>query len=306
MQVPLLTRCGWLTLVTVATLGCGAEGGTDGGGAGLPDRGIVPYEKLAPLPDDEVPFLVADGAEPAAIVVDGGVELLLTTPEGVAHARSADGTAFGSFDTVATGVGAPAIARDGAGFVLAWEADDAVHVGRTTALTAFPTDSLAVVPGVRAPSVVVAKGAIVLYAVRDLTVERLEIAEDGSVSAPTVVMRSDEDCLDESGDPCFDYMGVDSPEVQVATTALGRTVYRMMYTGVGARFDRGIGFAASFDGVNFSRYPFNPVFSDSGRESQPSNVRFGDSYLLYFQDRTGSDEGLGVARIDADSPSDTF
>ncbi len=306
MQVPLLTSRRWLALGCLCAVGCGAAGGTDGGGAGLPDRGIVPYEKLAPVPDEDVDFLVPAGGNPAALVVDGAVELLYDDPEGIWHASvQADGAVVDA-RLVRAGASGAAVARWGDGFAIAWVEADAVVVARGTAVDDLDAEPLATLPGASSPSVVVQGEALLIYVTRDLAVDVHSLTADGAVSAAVRVLDSDADCIDEAEDPCWDRMGVDDAEVRVARTALGRTVFRMMYTGVGTSFNRGVGFAASFDGVAFNRYPFNPIFSESGRESQPSNVKLGNTYWLFFRDRVGNAEGLGYATIEVDSPSDQF
>jgi hypothetical protein len=308
MQIPLLRRA---VLMAAGLCGfwaasCGAAGGSDGGGQGLPDRGIVPYEKLAPLPDAEVPFLVEAGGNPAALVVDGRIELLYDSEEGVHHAGVDAQLGLTTSTLVMAGISQPAVTRTSGGFAVAYVAGDAVQVSMVAGPTDFGGAVLASIEGASSPSLVARGDELLVYVTRDLAIELHVVGADGSVRDEGVVLDSQEDCLDESEDPCWDRMGVSDAEVRVAQTALGRTVYRLMYTGVGASLNRGIGFAASFDGVTFSRYPFNPVFSESGRESQPSNVKLGEQYVLFFRDRVGVDEGLGNADLVVDSPSDRF
>jgi hypothetical protein len=89
-----------------------------------------------------------------------------------------------------------------------------------------------------------------------------------------------------------------APEVRRAVTSLGRTVYRMMYESKDADGAPVIAFAASFDGASFTDYPQNPLFPGA----EPSNIRLGDRYLLYFVDT-----GTIALAIDAPAaPSETF
>jgi hypothetical protein len=89
-----------------------------------------------------------------------------------------------------------------------------------------------------------------------------------------------------------------APEVRRAVTSLGRTVYRMMYEDRDADGAPVVAFAASFDGASFTAYPENPLFPGA----EPSNIRLGDRYLLYFVDT-----GTIALAIDAPAaPSETF
>ena len=84
--------------------------------------------------------------------------------------------------------------------------------------------------------------------------------------------------------------GISGAEVRVEATATGRELYRMVYAGVGG----GVGFAASVDGVTWSRFAFNPVLEERARGV--SNVRFGDRYLLYLG--LGRGAGFVVVALD--------
>jgi hypothetical protein len=286
---------------------CGAAGGTDGGGAGLPDRGIVSYDKLAPRPDAEVGFLLAGAGGPAAVRTPEGVALFYDSGGDLYYVSSSDGLDFGEGSAVMQGATEPSVVGTQDGFAQAWVDSEGVRVALSSAADEFGVDPIQTIPGAGSPSLVWSDGVLWVYTVEDGRVMLRRLGADGSYLDDAVVaFGSDEACLDESGDPCWDRMGVDSVEVRRATTPLGRVVYRMMYAGIGSVVNRGIGFAASFDGRSFTRYPFNPVFSESGRESQPSNLLVGDRYLLYFRDRVVSEEGIGVAEIVSESPSDQF
>ncbi|MDP6943400.1 MAG: hypothetical protein QF464_04560, partial [Myxococcota bacterium] len=115
-------------------------------------------------------------------------------------------------------------------------------------------------------------------------------------------------CEDVTGQPetCWDAAGVGSPEVRPAITPAGRPVYRLFYSGLGAT-GLDLGFAASWDGVNFERFVYNPVVGSDAAERQPTNVRINDHYLLFFEERISNTvRGIAVSINDAPSPSESF
>ena len=91
-----------------------------------------------------------------------------------------------------------------------------------------------------------------------------------------------------------------------ATTGSGRTLWRMFFTGGRGELSA-VGFAAADapDG-DFTPYLYNPIVKDSQRSrAGPTNVRFGDGYLLYFTQPTAK-PAVGVAIDDAGVPSERF
>ena len=93
---------------------------------------------------------------------------------------------------------------------------------------------------------------------------------------------------------------VGGAEVRRAVSGAGRVVYRLVYAG-GRSGD--VGFAASFDGMVWSPYAFNPALGDDADERAPSNVRLGERYLMYVARPQGR---LGVAERVVENASEVF
>ena len=93
------------------------------------------------------------------------------------------------------------------------------------------------------------------------------------------------------------------PEIRLATTGAGRAVYRMVYAGRAGGGDADLAFAAAFDGLSFSDWPFDPALGGDPDEFAPSNIRLGERYLLYYGRPNGR---LGVAQRIADNPTESF
>jgi hypothetical protein len=66
---------------------------------------------------------------------------------------------------------------------------------------------------------------------------------------------------------------------------------------------RSIGFASSFDGREWARFPFNPVVAETADEWSPTNVFVGGRYLLYGASDAG---GVWAAVNDRAEPSEVF
>jgi hypothetical protein len=167
--------------------------------------------------------------------------------------------------------------------------------------------------GIDSPSVIrTPAGYRVYYEARDddgLTRILFADADDSlSFERGGVALDLGTGCDDVAGqpEPCWDAGGVGSPEVRVATTAAGRTVYRLFYTGYGdGGFD--LGFGASWDGARFERFVYNPVITTEAVERQPTNVRLLDRYVLLFEERiSNSIRGIAAAVNDAAAPSEQF
>jgi len=167
--------------------------------------------------------------------------------------------------------------------------------------------------GIDSPSVIMSPNGYRLYyeARDDDGVTRILFAEgDETFNFERVGVALDvgTGCDDVAGQPeaCWDGSGVASPEVRVAITAAGRTVYRLFYTGYGeAGFN--LGFGASWDGERFERFVYNPVIATEAVERQPTNVRAFDRYILLFEERTSNTvRGIAAAINDAPTPSEQF
>ncbi len=276
---------------------CAAAGGPNGGASHLPNRGIVPWTRFVPAEDQPlvaVPAVPADKWHaPAALVVDGQVRLYVEVRSAdgsrhVAVVRSdAAGESFG-VPTVCLGdeASAPSVARapDGT-FWMAYvdPATDTLAMAQsadgTTFGTSTPTDIEAT-----APSLILDDDTFVLYATIDARIVRATAGADRQFGAPAVVFEPGTACVDPFGKDkeCWDGAAIVDADVRIARTPAGRRVFRMMYAahdGAGAH----VGFAASFDGVRWERYAYNPVLDGTPAAFAPSAVLADDRYLLYYE-----------------------
>ncbi len=362
MQVPVLTLVlrfdlgrvwrGLAVAIPALALGlaaCGAQGGSDGGAERLPDRGLIPYEKITAI-DENPPFIFGpqEGrvlVEPSGVVEGGQVVLFLESriegDEGsrqIVRALSQDGgLTFGPASIALSapqGVGSPSVLRVGDRWLMAVELGGTGALGLATsddgvtfALDGAPLlepEGDAEAGGLGGPSLVkVGQGFDLYYDARPLAVEgqgtptpvrpfiaRATAGADLAFIRAGIVLQGGEGCVNGDGVPegCWDGEGVESPELRRAiASASGRTVLRLMYTGVGrGGVNVGVGVAASFDGERFSRFEFNPIMAQNRRERDPTNVLIGNDYLLYFTDRVNAAFGVGLALNRADSPSEQF
>ncbi|TNF26971.1 MAG: hypothetical protein EP329_20280 [Deltaproteobacteria bacterium] len=311
--------------------GCAAQGGEDGGGANLPNRGIVPWTRVTP---DEAAFILVPPAdapavrwrEPCALVTDGAVRLYLeardtdTGDAAVLWAESPDGAAFTAPSVALDDAAAPSVTEAPDGTLwMAFVSPDGATLGLASSLDGerFTVVDPAVVVAddgatVDAPSLVHDGAQLIVYYARTDADGSTHIARvrgvDGSALPAEVVLEAGTGCVDPSGDaePCWDADGVDSPDVRLATTAAGRRVFRLFYRGARGA-SGGLGFAASYDGLSFSRFAFNPVYDERFDERGPSSVRLGDRYLLYWaEERSATVHGVAVAEDAPDAPADTW
>ncbi|MCB9736783.1 MAG: hypothetical protein H6745_29740 [Deltaproteobacteria bacterium] len=320
-----------LTLAALALApapSCAALGGDDGGGANLPNRGIGPWDAL----DLDGALLLSPpvgGAlgEPSALADDGGIRLFVDeTSDGgdvavVAFAAGADGTALTRVGPVLAGARDPSVARDaGGGLWMAYvdDATGAIGVAEAGADGAFTARAAAAVePGadevVASPSLARDGARWLLYytLVRGgdaPVIARASAGDDLAFAFDAVVLSPGEGCVDAAGaeETCWDAGSVSAPEVRVAVNEAGQRLYRMFYRG--AKASQGdLGFAASYDGLTFSRYPYNPVVDATVDLDGPANVRVGDRFLLYWHEtRSSSVSGLGGGQNDAGKPSERF
>jgi hypothetical protein len=89
------------------------------------------------------------------------------------------------------------------------------------------------------------------------------------------------DTLPEGVKPPFDDLAVDDPCVERAQTETGRTIWRVLYTGLDRRGGSGIGFAARYgDQGPLSRNPAS-VYSTKLHARAPAFARF-DTFSLLF------------------------
>jgi len=129
----------------------------------------------------------------------------------------------------------------------------------------------------------------------------LAILRDGApVERVGVVLGPDVSCAGVDGD-CFEAAGAGGPEVRIATTYLGREVWRMFFSN-GPDANDTIGFAGSFDGVRWDSFPFNPVV-DNGNFDHfgATNVMHGSTYHLLYT-RESRSRGRGIVHAINDRP----
>jgi hypothetical protein len=290
---------------------CAALGGEDGGADNLPGRGIAGWVEVA---TPERPFLIGDPESPllggpsALWNADGTIELWLhrRNDDGtydVLHATSdASGTAFGNAALVLTGARDPSVARASDGtLMLAFDTPEGLALARApgpnfaeSPLELLPTTNL---PEATAPSLVLDADRVILYAIEDGTLIRTEAGPDLAFGAPTTVLSPGEDCTDTDGtpEPCWDGGALVDAEVRLARTPTGRSVHRVFYAATNSG-PTDLGFAASYDGFAFSRYPFNPVLTGAYQDSGPTTLALEDRYVLYWGEaRDASVGGVSAA-----------
>jgi hypothetical protein len=312
---------------------CAALGGDDGGGAHLPNRGVVPWTRVTP---NDAPFILVPPAnapstrwrEPNALVRDGAVHLYVEARDTaddsarVLWATSEDGVSFTAPSVALADAAAPsaAIAADGTTW-LAFAAPDGAAIGLVSSADGAVFDGVAAevvatATGdevVASPSLVIDGDRLVVYFTRATTgsapvIARVSGPPSGPFTPDGVALEAGAGCLasDGAAEPCWDDGGVTSPDVRLATTPAGRRVFRLFYRGVHGATGA-LGFAASWDGLTFSRFPFNPVIDERFDEVGPSSVRLGDRYLLYWsEERSASAHGIALGVDDSDAPTDRW
>jgi len=297
-----------IIVVASGLAACGTEGGVDGGGAHLPSRGIAGWvvgDALAiASPAD------ATLTDPSALVVGDEVVLYLTktSPDGDAIVRttSRDGTTFGAPTLLLADAAAPSVAARASGFWLAFEDGAGIALAESDDGLSFTRVASSGLEGLSDPSLVVDGDRLIVFAVSaEGSIVRSEAGSDHTFSAPTVVLAPIAECTNAFGEPvpCWDGTALAGPDVRVATTPTGRTIWRMWFTGR-TSVHTDLGFAASSDGITgWTRYAFNPVIKQSTSSLSPTSIVFGADYLLYWAVPTTDASGIANARI---TPSATL
>ena len=304
----------------VAALGaCAAEGGPDGGQANLPDRGISGWTRAPNEPPPSTDHWAASVADaelggPSAVVVGDRVLLYAhrTTADGAELVRlegDADGLGFGAPVALELDGTDPSVFVDGATTWLAWVAGDDIALARSDdGVTFEPLAPSGIAPGRGNPSVIVADGRVHLYLSDGTRVVHSEAGDDLAFGAETAVLEPGTDCVDTQGEPepCWDNGAILDAEVRLATTPTGRALFRMFYAARAAgRSD--LGFAASYDGLTFSRYPYNPIYVDTFDERSPSAILSdGVYYLFWGETRAATDRGIARAFHVPSAPADRW
>jgi hypothetical protein len=286
---------------------CGAAGGPDGGGANLPDRGIAPWT-IAEEPLALAGLEGLDVRHPTALgetVTGGGVALLveLAGPDGASVARSRrepDGVSFSAPEILLSGGRAPSAARDPSGGLrLVWvEPDGVIATGLLSEPDAENGDPEVVAvdrTGVvgDSPSLLHdPSGRLDVFAVVDGRVVRFDLDAPDGIDE---VLAPGEGCVDTAGEAvaCWDGSAIVDADVRLARSAAGRDVWRMVYTARSGD-THAFGFAASWDGLRWSRYVWNPVLKPPTGARRPTVIPDGQRYLLFFGRTSGDALGLAV------------
>ena len=321
----------FVTLLSLVLVACGTMAEGDGGGENLPNRGIVPFDKLEGPEDDDtsiLPFVLADGQldydEPSALISGERVDLYFQAAGAdhtvVKRALSDDGISFDVLETIIEpeldweehSVGAPSIIRFGGElmlFYLGGGAQPAVGLARSGDGTSWNRQEAPVF----APEMVIASPCVValddelamFYAVltenEDEELVPREIAVATSSDGLTwteagEALSTGTDCLSDAGSEvrCWDETYVTNPGVRVSQTTTGRTLVDLWYTG-GVAQNSNIGFAGSFGDLRFERYALNPILDDRGAESSAFVVPFQDRLLMYYSDEHDGRRAIALA-----------
>ena len=335
----------WLYAVALL-MGCGTLGEGDGGAENLPNTGVIPYTLAAfngedgettpyslPAPDPAItlylsPFAWQEGTDVHLLFEandrDDGAGRILT-------AQSTDGGfSFGAATDVLLPHSAPGWVNGRVGDPTLWQTEggpfllafaygdgDGIGLARSADGAQFTIeDTPLLVRGVDEgqisdPSLVAADGVFWLY-----YTETADGDDGGRISLATAaddlvferqgtVLLPDPGCEDDS-DPCWDAGGLEGAEVRVATTDLGRQIFRMFYSGHrGGRSN--LGFASSWDGLTWERFPYNPILADATDTQAPSNLLVESTYLLYFQrEENARSQGIALGALETTNPTQNF
>ncbi len=220
----------------------------------------------------DAPTLVLDDAkDPSVVRLDDGRYLMayLDASSLVRLATSTDGLTF--TDQPATGL--PTDARASPSLVLSAPTSPASPASPASS-SSTPTTS-----------------PVSLYAVAVATnsLVRQTADLDFAFSSEVTVLTPGVDCVDLDGEPepCWDETAIADAEVRLATSPTGRPLLRVFYAGRTSS-TTSLGFAASHDGLTFSRYPFNPVVEATVSATAPTTVRIDhidhidDAYHLFY------------------------
>ena len=324
--------------------GCAALGDGDkgGGGSNLPNRGFLGYEPLNAEDEDGSPVVLAppEGERwenPSAVVRGDRVEVFferisVDDVHEVFRAVSDDGgVQFSSPQRVLAPAQvaetdvegrllAPSVIFSDGRYLMTFGfgADAGIGLASSVDGVAFEVDpSLTLRPrgadeaaGVAEPTLVVSDdGEMALYYVGRESAEgglpllMRAVFSDGDWQRDGVVLSPPEECLDAFSEPetCWDAEGIVSPEVRLVSSATGRRLWRLSYSAGG---EEGVGFAASWDGIEWTRFEFNPRLD--GQSQQPTNVQWGEKFLLFYLHDRGSDVGIALAVSDSGHPGEQW
>lgn len=268
----------FLLLLVLPACGLGWIGSEDDRTAGLPTAGAGPYQRLEPddlTPASEPRFLNdtrADVAAPSMLAGGAGLRVWFTRRPDPAiseinylEAKSAHElptvgpmSVLGASETWEEGiVGSPSVVKDPAGgLVMFYEGGVAMpSVGRATSVDgiSWTKDGDPLLVGAASPSAVFVGGETWLFATRpnEIGIWRAVDAGSGFVfdAAPVIVPRPDES-------DAFDQLAVFDP-FALAVPSLEPGVTRVHLWFAGSVEDppaTAIGYAASFDGIDWPRF----------------------------------------------------
>lgn len=289
-------------------LACGSYGGPSGGGDGLPTRAIGPWDFARESAEPDAPFAsVLPETQQAARLFghrldDGRILLARTETDDALWAvrtwSSTDGRTFEEAETLLTAEdldetltdlhGLPregrwlfvGIAEDGLPRLAHqqdngdWRLTDPFDLSADLRLTS--------------PTLVSVEDRFMLWAVVVPTegARRLIRLDAEDLAGPWTWGETDlaggVDCRSSSGQaaPCWDREGPLTFDIRKATTPLGRPIWRLWYTSGSTRSLPG--FAASWDGVTWSRFVFNPLLAEEGGQWRwPVALRTPEGALLF-------------------------
>ena len=126
------------------------------------------------------------------------------------------------------------------------------------------------------PSIITIDGQTVIFAiVRQNDISSFSRLVDGTFEPLELSL-----CV-ETTDVCWARGHIQSAEVRALRTALGRPMYRVLFSIEGAAGQGVWGFAQSSTGLSWSAFPFNPGVESSAHLGAATQVRSGGRYLIY-------------------------
>ena len=331
-----------LTVFSQLALGCAQLEGADGGAANLPTRGATGYAPIAQgTPPSSLVITPETSSslsyrQPHAMHDGDGVTLLFDIHDGqsdhswIARAHSADGISFdepapilgGPSDAISFSSPTVACSSQECILVAASRAQQRLYIARGSLTGSFTLDENILFDVTEDyESTAITHPSVAYDPERDLfvivyethgapdTVPELALATlsaSGELSKRGLLPITSRPCLsaDDEPAPCWDADGRTSPDLRRAITATDRVLWRLSYTGSSSE-DSAIGFAASWDAENFVAFDSNPGFS--GQRAEPSNIRVGAHYLLYFVSTSPwGPAGISLALSSEGFPGDSF
>ena len=309
-------------LVTTTACGFGLADDTSGGADQLPITGAGPWQKLTPdlaTPVEE-PFVVSDPileiTEPALVARAGGGYWIYVSRESAAapvgdteiwrgelpnfaEEPSLSRVLAADLPWEAGHVGAPAIIDDGERLIMFYAGGTAIgraestDGGATWTKRAEPILTDAISPGIGFD------GARWVLAFLDPTDGTIGVAHstDGVAftRAPEPILAPRADDVD-----AFDHLAVDAPAVAWLVEGTGRGHFALWYAGVetpprmGALPTYAVGYAASWDGITWSRLAGNRPIT-AAPAGAPTAILDGNHGVLAFTAANGLRQSIGIA-----------